>query len=78
MTFLPTDRRRGSHPGRQRLLVVGGDGGVFSYGDAGFHGSTGGLNSQQADRGGGARPGQEGLLAVACGRWGLQLRDARF
>jgi len=38
----PTDRRDGHHPDGQGYWLVSSDGGVFTFGDAGFHGSVAG------------------------------------
>ena len=40
------------------------DGGIFSFGDAGFHGSTGGINLNQPIVGDGSHARREGLLAA--------------
>ena len=54
--------------------LVASDGGIFTYGDAGFHGSAGALPPQQADRRHGGHTRRRGLLAGGLRRWHLQLR----
>ena len=59
--------------------LVGSDGGVFSYGDAGFFGSAGSLRAQRADRGhGGRRPTAAGYWLVARDGGIFSYGDARF
>ena len=58
--------------------LVAADGGIFSYGDAGFYGSTGSLHAQRADRRHGGHPRRRGLLARGGRRRHLQLRRRRL
>ena len=54
--------------------MVASDGGVFSYGNAKFSGSTGGMGSQQTHRRYGRHPQWRWLLAGGLRRRGIQLR----
>ncbi len=57
--------------------LVASDGGIFSYGDAQFYGSTGFDPAQQADRRHGADAGRPRLLARRVRRRHLQFRRRR-
>ncbi len=65
-------------PSAAGYWLVASDGGIFSYGDAGFHGSAGGRPPQPAHRGHGADPRRRGLLAGRLRRRHLQLRRRRL
>ena len=54
--------------------LVASDGGIFTFGDAAFYGSTGGHAPQPADRGHGRHPRRPGLLAGGLRRRHLHLR----
>ena len=54
--------------------LVASDGGIFSYGDAGFFGSSGGHPPEQTHRRHGGDPRRWGLLARGLRRRHLQLR----
>ena len=56
--------------------MVGSDGGIFSFGDAKFHGSTGNHETQQAGHGHGPGEGRQRLLAGRLRRRHLRLRRA--
>ena len=59
----PSDRGHHRHQGRQGYWLVASDGGIFSYGDAVFYGSTGAIILNKPDRGHGGHPRRQGLLA---------------
>ena len=59
-------------PDGKGYWLVASDGGIFTYGDAGFYGSTGGHPPEQAHRGHGRHPRRQGLLAGGLRRWHLQ------
>ena len=61
-------------PDGKGYWLVASDGGIFSYGDAGFYGSTGGMHAQQAHRGHGGHARRQGLLAGGLRRRHLHLR----
>ena len=61
-------------PDGKGYWLVASDGGIFTYGDATFYGSTGGMPPQQAHRGHGGHPRRQGLLAGGLRRRDLQLR----
>ena len=63
-----------STPDHQGYWLVASDGGIFTYGDAGFYGSTGGHAPQRAHRGHGGNAGRRGLLAGGQRRRHLHLR----
>ena len=65
-------------PSGRGYWVVAADGGIFSFGDAGFHGSMGAIAPQPADRGHGRHPRRPGLLAGGLRRRHLQLRRRRL
>ena len=52
--------------------LVASDGGIFAFGDAGFHGSAGAHPAQPARRGHGRHPGRRRLLAGGLRRRHLQ------
>ena len=54
--------------------LVASDGGIFSFGDAGFHGSTGAIRLNQARGGHGRHPRRQRLLAGGLRRRHLRLR----
>ena len=54
------------------------DGGIFTYGDAGFYGSAGIAPAQRADRRHGADRRRQGVLAGRLGRRHLHLRRRRL
>jgi hypothetical protein len=54
--------------------MVASDGGVFSFGDARFYGSTGNIKLNKPIVGMASDAGREGLLAGGLRRWDLQLR----
>ena len=58
--------------------LVASDGGIFTYGDAAFYGSTGATHPQQAHRGDGGHARRQGLLAGGLRRWHLRLRRRRL
>ena len=64
-------------PGRGYWLVAS-DGGVFSFGDAAFHGGTGGQHLNRPIVGMAATPDGLGLLAGGLGRRGVLLRGRRL
>ena len=57
--------------------LVASDGGIFTFGDAGFYGSTGRPPAEQADRRHGGHPRRQGLLAGGLRRRHLHLRRRR-
>ena len=61
-------------PDGKGYWLVASDGGIFSFGDAGFFGSTRGPAAQQADRGHGRDARRPGLLAGGLRRGHLHLR----
>ena len=61
-------------PDGRGYWLVASDGGIFSYGDAPFYGSTGGIALNRPDRGHGCDPRRQGLLAGGLRRRHLQLR----
>ena len=65
-------------PDGKGYWLVASDGGIFNYGDAGFHGSPAKRPPGQADRGHRRHPGWQGLLAGGVGRGHLQLRRRRL
>ena len=54
--------------------LVASDGGIFSFGDAAFYGSTGSIHLNQPIVGMAATPTGQGLLARGLRRGHLQLR----
>ena len=58
--------------------LVGADGGVFSFGFAGFHGSTGGLTLQRPIVGIAATPDRQGYWLVASDGGVFVFGDARY
>ena len=58
--------------------LVASDGGMFTYGDAGFYGSTGGIAAQQARGCGGATPDGGGYWLVASDGGVFTYGDAGF
>jgi hypothetical protein len=58
--------------------LVASDGGIFSYGDAAFHGSAGNIAPEQTHRGHGGHARRRRLLAGGLRRRHLQLRRRRF
>ena len=69
-------RRRGARrPNHDGYWLLGGDGGIFSFGAARFYGSTGGHAAQRPDRGHGADAQGRRVLAGGGGRRDLQLRQ---
>ncbi len=58
--------------------VVASDGGIFTFGDAAFYGSTGAMHPQQAHRRHGRHPRRQGLLAGRLRRRHLHLRRRRL
>ena len=67
-------RRHGATPDGGGYWLVASDGGIFSYGDAQFYGSTGGDPSQQAHRRHGCDSRRRRLLARGLRRRDLLLR----
>ena len=65
-------------PDGQGYWLVASDGGIFTFGDAAFYGSTGGHPPQPADRRHGRHPGRQGLLAGGLRRRHLHLRRRRL
>ena len=65
-------------PDGKGYWLVASDGGVFTYGDAGFYGSTGGLALNRPDRRHGGNPGRQGLLARRLRRRHFAFGDAGF
>ena len=65
-------------PDGQGYWLVASDGGIFSYGDAGFYGSRRGHAPQQAHRGHGRHARRQGLLAGGLRRRHLHLRRRRL
>ena len=65
-------------PDGKGYWLVASDGGIFTYGDAAFYGSTGGHPPQQADRGHGGHARRRGLLAGRLRRRHLHLRRRRL
>ena len=61
-------------PDGKGYWLVASDGGIFTFGDAGFFGSTGQPRAQQARRRHGAHPRRQRLLAGGLRRRHLQLR----
>ena len=59
------DHRHGGHARRAGLLARGSDGGVFTYGDAKFYGSTGAIHLNQPIVGMAATPDGQGYWLVA-------------
>ena len=86
----PSTARRGGQPLNQPIVgmaatpdgrgywLVASDGGIFSYGDALFYGSTGGLRLNKPVVGMAATPDGLGLLARRLRRRHLQLRRRRL
>ena len=58
--------------------LVAADGGIFTYGDARYYGSTGGLALNRAGRGHGGHPRRPGILARGRRRGRLHLRRRRL
>ena len=58
--------------------LVGRDGGVFSFGTAGFHGSTGGMGLNRPVVGMGSTPGHRGYWLVAADGGVFSFGDAAF
>ena len=50
-------------PDGKGYWLVAADGGIFAFGDAVYHGSTGSLTLNKPDRRHGDHPGRRGLLA---------------
>ena len=73
----PADRRHGRHPHGHGYWLVASDGGVFTFGDAHFYGSTGGVAPEPADRRHGRHPHRSRLLARRVRRRRLHLRRRR-
>ncbi len=63
-----------STPDGNGYWLVATDGGIFSFGDATFHGSTGAIRLNKSIVGMAATPDGGGLLAHRLRRWRLHLR----
>ena len=61
-------------PNRRGYWMVGADGGIFSFGDAKFHGSLGGKRLNAPINGMASTPLRQGLLARRVGRRDLHVR----
>ena len=61
----PADRRHGRDTDRRGYWLVASDGGIFSFGDARFYGSTGGIKLNQPIVGMAATPSGRGYWLVA-------------
>ena len=72
------NRRHGRHSRREGLLAGASNGGIFAFGDAHFHGSTGGITLAKPDRRHGCHPRREGLLAGASDGGIFAFGDAHF
>ena len=70
----PTGTALGEVNARNGYWLVATDGGIFSFGDAAFRGSTGAIDAQQADRRDGLDPVRERLLVGRVRRRDLRLR----
>ena len=65
-------------PDGRGYWLVASDGGIFSFGDAAFYGSTGSIAAQPAGGGHGRHPRRHGLLAGGLRRRHLRLRRRRL
>ena len=72
------DRRMTSAPNGGGYWLVAADGGIFSFGDVGYFGSTGGTPLKRAHRGHGPDGRRPGVLAGGARRGDLQLRRRRI
>ena len=74
----PADRGHGRHPRRRGYWLVAADGGIFAFGDAAFHGSTGSLTLNQPIVGMAATPDGGGYWLVATDGGIFAFGDAAF
>jgi hypothetical protein len=74
----PAGRRHGGHPGRRGYWLVASDGGIFSFGDAKFYGSTGAIHLNQPVVGMAATPDGHGYWLVASDGGIFNFGDAKF
>ena len=65
-------------PDGKGYWLVASDGGIFTFGDAAFYGSTGGAPLNEPDRRHGGHPRRQGLLAGRLRRRDLHLRRRRL